>query len=299
MGGFLSTSVAMLVYAAKNPKTLDLAKLREAAFSDAPDPEGRRYGFVGLGQLLDRENFYLALSDARFAGFSFRMDTRKASAAAIRLLLEERIKEEKDAGQKVGSVRRKELRQAITDKMLSEAPYVPSLVDCIWDTQKGRLLVASSSPKSVQPLVDLFDGAFEMGLEIIEPQVDMANVFANLQNANGSHFAGYKTQPMGSASLARLDAEEKSAVAVLNSPEAVAQALADGLSIRKLALVASKSDDEAGQIFFSVDSALTISALRLPKADREDDEETTFIINAEICAAVVDIVEAMGETTRE
>lgn len=299
MGGFLSTSTAMIVCAANKPKTLDLAKLREAAFSDAPDPEGRRYGFVGLGQLLDTDNFYMALSDARFAGFSFRMDTRKPSSAAIRLLLEEKIKAERESGQKIGGARRKELREAITEKLTSEAPYIPSLVDCIWDSEKGRLLLGTASTKAAQPLLDLFDGVFEMDLEIIEPQVDMAMVFANLQKANGIQAAGYKIQPMGSASLASLNPDEKSAVAALNNPEAVTQALADGLSIRKMGLVASQSGEEEGQIFFTLDSALITSSLRLPKADKEDDEEATFIINAEICAKVADIVEALGEVERK
>lgn len=297
MGGFLSSSAPMLICRANDPKPLDIAKLREAAFTDAPDPEGRRYGFVGLGQLLDTENFYLALSDARFAAFSFRMDTRKPSAAAIRLQLEEKIKEEKEAGQKVGSARRKELREAITEALTSQAPYVPTLTDCIWDGEKGRLFVACASARAAQPLFDLFDGAFQMDLEIIEPQVDMGEVFAKIQRENGIMASGFKIQPMGSASLAGVDTDEKSAVAVMNKPEAVAQALADGLMIRKMGLVASRNEEDENQLFFTLDSGLVVSGLRLPKPDKDDEEDATFLINAEICATTADIVEALGETT--
>ncbi len=298
MGGFLSASTPMLICRANDPKPLDIARLREAAFTDAPDPEGRRYGFVGLGQLLDTENFYLALSDARFAAFSFRMDTRKPSAAAIRLQLEEKIREEKEAGQKIGSARRKELREAITEALTAQAPYVPSLTDCIWDGEKGRLLIGSVSAKAVQPLLDLFDGTFQMDLEVIEPHVDMQTVFAGIQRKNGIDVGGYNIQPMGSASLASEDMAEKSAVAVINKPEAVAQALADGLMIRKMGLVASRDENDENQIFFTLDSGLVVNGLRLPKPDKDDEEDATLLINAEICSTTADIVEALGEVTR-
>ncbi len=70
-------------------------------------------------------------------GFSFRQDTRKASGAVIRLQLAEAVREEIASGKKVGGKRKKELKEAITAKLTARAEFVPSVIDCLWDAEKG------------------------------------------------------------------------------------------------------------------------------------------------------------------
>ena len=122
--------------------------------------DGRRFGWVGLGDPLDTDGFELASVDARFMGFSFRLDTRKASGAVIQLQLAEAVREEIASGKKVGGKRKKELKEAITAKLTARAEFVPSVIDCLWDAEKGRLLVGSTSAKAVQPVLELFKTTF-------------------------------------------------------------------------------------------------------------------------------------------
>ncbi len=114
---------------------------------------------------------------------------------------------------------------------------MPSVIDCLWDAEKGRLLVGATSAKAVQPVLDLFKTTFGIGATPITPAGDMPKLFAASLRGEGYPCEGYTLHPMGSASLAASEqAEEKAAVAVLNSLNAVAQALEEGIAIQKTAL---------------------------------------------------------------
>ena len=294
MSGFISSSTAMTICKAASTATLDLDALRHHAFTPDIDADGRRFGWVGLGDLLDTDGFELASVDARFMGFSFRLDTRKASGAVIRLQLAEAVREEIASGKKVGGKRKKELKEAITAKLTAKAEFVPSLIDCLWDAEKGRLLVGSASAKAIQPVLDLFKATFGIDAAPITPTGDMPKLFATILRGEGYPCEGYTLHPMGSASLAASEqAEEKSSVAVQNSLNAVAQALEEGMAVQKLHLVATSDADPDRQMEFTLDVAGAVSGLKLPKAEKGTEEDATFLVNADICSQVADMVEAM------
>ena len=147
MSGFMSSSTALMVCKTDSPASLGLDALRQHAFTPEIDADGRRFGWVGLGDPLDTDGFELAAVDGRYSGFSFRLDTRKASGAVIRLQLAEAVREERASGKKVGGKRKKELKETITAKLTARAEFVPSVIDCLWDAEKGRLLVGGLRPK--------------------------------------------------------------------------------------------------------------------------------------------------------
>lgn len=295
MSGFMSSSTALMVCKTDSPASLDLDALRQHAFTPEIDADGRRFGWVGLGDPLDTDGFELAAVDGRYSGFSFRLDTRKASGAVIRIQLAEAVREERAAGKKVGGKRKKELKEAITAKVTAKAEFVPSLIDCLWDAETGRLLVASASAKAVQPVLDLFKTSFGIDAAPITPAGDMPKLFSAILRGEGYPCLGYTLHAMGSASLAASDqAEEKSAVAVQNSLNAVAQALEEGMAIQKLHLVATSASEPDWQVDFTLDASLAVSGLRLPKAEKGAGEDATFIINADICSKVADMVEALA-----
>ena len=94
---------------------------------------------------------------------------------------------------------------------------------------------------------------------------------------------------MGSASLSASEQpEKKSVVAVQNSLNAVAQTLEEGMTIQKLHLVVTSVSEPDWQVDFTLDSALTISGLRHPKAEKGAEEDATFLVNADACTAVAD-----------
>lgn len=295
MSGFMSSSTALMVCKTDSPASLGLDALRQHAFTPEIDADGRRFGWVGLGDPLDTDAFELAAVDGRYSGFSFRLDARKASGAVIRLQLAEAVRAERVSGKKVGSKRKKELKEAITAKLTARAEFVPSLIDCLWDAEKGRLLVGSASAKAVQPVLDLFKTTFGMDSAPITPAGNMPNLFSTILRGDGYPCEGCILHPMGSASLAASEqAEEKSAVAVQNSLNAVAQALEEGMAIQKLHLVATSANEPDWQVDFTLDASLTVSGLRLPKAEKGAGEDATFLLNADICSQVADMVEALA-----
>lgn len=294
MSGFMSSSTAMTICKADSAVELDLDALRRHAFTSDIDADGKRLGWVSLGDLLDTNGFEVASVDGRYSGFSFRLDARKASGAVIRLHLAEAVREERTSGKKVGSKRKKELKEAITAKLTARAEFVPSLIDCIWDAEKGRLLVGSASVKAVQPVLELFKATFGIDAAPITPAGDMPKLFATILRGEGYPCLGYTLHAMGSASLAASEqTEEKSAVAVQNSLNAVAQALDEGMVIQKLHLVATSASDPDWQADFTLDASLAISGLRLPKAEKGAEEDATFLLNANICSRVADMVEKL------
>lgn len=301
MGGFLSAKTAMIICKAEKTGHLDMDKLRQGAFTNALDPNGQRLGWVGLGDMLDTDNFFLALTDADFAGFSFRLDSRRPSAAVIRLQTAEKIREEEKNGQKVDRKRRKEIKEAVTARLTSEAPFVPAVFDCLWESRKGRLMIGTTSEKMVEKILDFFKGSFGISCEPLFPEKDMAAVFQALQKG-GLKVEDYYLRPLGTANLATANpAEEKSSVIVQNNAEAVDQALDDGLAIHKTSLFALRADltpeeieNEDSAINFTLDANLVVSGLRFPKAEKGSDQEATFLINADVCASVADMVESLA-----
>lgn len=173
MSGFMSSTTAMTICKVNSTVKFTLDALRNDTFTPDIDADGRRLGWVALGNPLDTDGFELASVDGRYSGFSFRLDTRKASGAVIRLQLADAVREERASGKKVGNKRKKELKEAITAKLTARAEFVPSVIDCIWDAEKGRLLIGSSAAKAVQPVLDLFKTTFGMDAVPITPAGDM------------------------------------------------------------------------------------------------------------------------------
>lgn len=295
MAGLMSSSVGMIICAAENPSRLDVEALRAASFSDVVDPDGIKSGWVGLGDLLDTDNFFLATCDSRYQGFSWRMDARRPSAAVVRLQLEEKLRAEKAKGVKVSAKRKKEMREEITARLLAACEFIPSLTDCVWDSEKGRLFILSNSEKMVERICAAFLGAFKIDAAPIVPEMEMTEVYGQIQQANGSQLPGWRVQPLGSANLRSApDDAETSSVAVQNNPDAVNEALGKGLAIKRISLVAESAENADLELRFSINDDLRISGLRLPRAEKGAEEEAVFIVNASICGDAADIAQEIS-----
>lgn len=144
-------------------------------------------------------------------------------------------------------------------------------------------------------MLELFKTTFGMDVTPLTPAGDMPKLFASILRGEGYPCEGYTLHPMGSASLSASEqAEEKAAVAVQNSLNAVAQALEESMAIQKLHLVATSDADPDRQLEFTLDAGLAVSGLKLPRAEKGAEEDATFLVNADVCAAVADMVERVA-----
>lgn len=293
MSGFMSSTTAMKIFEAQ-AKEPDSDKLRKHVFTPTPGPDGKRVGWVGLGDPLDLD-FSFGIDFGRFLAFSLRIDERKPSSAAIKIRLAEAIKEETAAnGGKVSGKRKKELKEAITATVTSKADFIPSLADCIWDVDAQRLYVSTASESVLAILLKLFHKTFGVTPAPISPKADMAEIFAKAFRESISVDGGTEVSANGcSVTLATPEQQEdKAHVVVVNNQGAVATALEEGLRITKMALLAVDGEQETT---FSLADDLAISGLKLPKGEKGDDADATFLLKAEACAHAAHIVEALSK----
>lgn len=294
MSGFLSSSTSMTICHVEKPLQVTPEALRKNAFNEAIDPDGFRFGWTGLGELLDTENFFLALSDGRFCGFSYRIDSRKPSQAVIRLQLAEKIRDEEAKGAKPGSKRKRELREEITETLTTQCEFAPMLVDCIWDLEKGRLMIAATAQKILDRVLEHFKGSFGMEAVPIGPERDMSEVFSAIQSAGGMQLAGVFLETRGTASLKSSPQNpEKTSIAVQNSQDAVSQALTSGMTISKMSFTA-REDGLDEEWNFTLNTDLAVTGLRLPKPEKGQDLDSIFLLNATRCSLTADLAEKLG-----
>lgn len=292
MSGFMSSTTIMKIFEAR-AKEPDSDKLRKYAFTPTPGPDGKRVGWVGLGDPLDLD-FSFGIDHGRFLTFSLRIDERKPSSAAIKIRLAEAIKEEEAAkGGKVSGKRKKELKEAITATVTSKADFIPSLTDCIWDLDAQRLYVSTASESVLGILLELFNKTFDVTPAPVSPKTDMAEIFARAFRES-ILVDGTEVSANGcSVTLATPEQQEdKAHVVVVNNQGAVATALEEGLRITKMALLAVDAEQE---LAFALAEDLVISGLKLPKGEKADDADATFLIKAEACAHAAHVVEALNK----
>lgn len=293
MSGFMSSTTVMKIFEAQ-AKEPDSDKLRKHVFTPTPGPDGKRVGWVGLGDPLDLD-FSFGIDFGRFLAFSLRIDERKPSSAAIKIRLAEAIKEETAAnGGKVSGKRKKELKEAIAATVTSKADFIPSLADCIWDVDAQRLYVSTASESVLAILLELFHKTFGVTPAPISPKADMAEIFAKAFRESISVDGDTEVSANGcSVTLATPEQQEdKAHVVVVNNQGAVATALEEGLRITKMALLAVDGEQETT---FSLADDLAISGLKLPKGEKGDDADATFLLKAEVCAHAAHIVEALSK----
>jgi DNA recombination-dependent growth factor C len=291
MSGFMTSTTALKIFAAQVVAP-DADNVRQHVFTPTPRPDGKRIGWVGLGDPLDLD-FSFGIDHGQFMAFSLRIDERKPSGAAIKIRLAEALKEEAAANEgRVPRNRKKELKESITAAVTAKADYIPSLADCILDVDAKRLYVATTSESVLTSLLELFQQTFGVMPTQLFPQADMADVFAGLFRESAT-LDGTEVCANGcTVTLATPEqAEDAAQVAVVNNESAVATALEEGLRITKMALATRKDGEET---FFTLSGDLAITGLKLPKGEKGD-EDATFLLKADTCAQVASIVEALSK----
>lgn len=295
MSGFLGSNVSMTICSVEEPHPLTPELLRKGAFTEVIDPEGKRFGWTGMGELLDTDNFFLSIEETRFCGFSYRIDSKKPSSAVIRLQIAEKIRDEEKQNGKIGAKRKKEIREQVIENLTLQCDFAPALIDCIWDMEKNRLYIASTSIKLADRILAHFKASFGMDAVPLVPEKDMSEVFSKIQYAGGAEIDGIFLEPIGSANLqSSPQSSEKQAIAILNSHDAISQALTCGMNINKIRFLAKEPGTEE-EWCFTVNVDLQASGLQMPKPDKnENGIEGSFLMNAERCARTADLIETLS-----
>ena len=86
-------------------------------------------------------------------------------------------------------------------------------------------------------------------------------------------------------------------MAVQNNMASVVNALDEGFSVQKLRLV-GEADALPDMIFdFSLDTSLVVSGFKLPKVEKCIERDVYFLLKADTCVMVVDIVKQCATIT--
>lgn len=311
MPGFLSTTTALRIFTINGKPQEPTATLEDAAFRSQPKdpgPDGKIIGFVGLGDPLDTD-FAFDTTHEQYIALSLRMDERKPSAAAIRMRLAEAIKAEADANEgKISRNRKKELKERITAELTAKADFVPSLVDILWDTEQGRVLVFSTAENSISLALELFERVFGVHAEPIFPANDMATLFQRIYAGDSTYTLQLDTERWAEVIsddyivllTTPENAEERASVTARGSQEPGIKALEKGLEIRRMGILANiyegpDADADPTVICqFSLDNALTVTGLKMPKHERGNDKEADFLLKAAHAFTVANLVERLG-----
>ena len=284
MAGLLGSTASFTVFTAEAPKTLDYGLLPQHGFTTTIDEDGTRSGWVGIGNAVDVD-FIVGIDHGQFAAFSLRVDTRKVPSAALKLQLDEALQqEEQGLGKKVPRARKKELKEEITLMLLSRAVWTPSLTDCLWDLEAGLLLIFASGKKA-EAALERFRETFGIAPEALTPG-PMQDFFSRLFNGNVS-CEEWTLAYADAASLSQSDA----AVTVVNTSATLETALGEGLDIQKMRLTATQGGTE---LEFALDASLTVSGLKLPKAQKGADDAATVLLKADTCSMVARLVKTLA-----
>ena len=172
---------------------------------------------------------------------------------------------------------------------------MPALIDCLWDLEHNQLFIASVSGKVLESVLEFFKKTFDVEPISIAPESDMPQVLMKVHQSEDLHLAGYSLLAMGSANLINNESEEKSQVTVQNDTKAVAAAIEDGLLPSKLHIQATSEEDENLQLDFVLGADLTVNKLKLPKPEKGAEHDAVFLVNADLCARVSNLVRALGK----
>lgn len=311
MSGFMNATTAMKIFTVTGDAKDYSENLEAASFIAQPEavgPDGRRVGWVGLGDPLDT-GFQFGPDVERFIALSMRIDERKPSAAAIKMRLAEAIMQEKEANDgKISNARKKELKELITAKVAAKADFVPTLVDCIWDVPEGVLLLSSTAEQTISLTLELFERTFGIKIEPIFPAIDMAAFFKGIYlderpyryqleerwvDMLPDNYAVTLASPEG--------AEERATVVAKGEMETGKKALENGLLIKKMGLSLDFYHGEIGDdsqpeeaILLTLQDDLSVSGLKLPKAERGAERETDFILKAECCISAANVIRLLN-----
>ncbi|MBF0230385.1 MAG: recombination-associated protein RdgC [Desulfamplus sp.] len=170
--GLLSSSVSIARYRVdgkieENVMEIIHAGLKQNAITTIED----EYAEVTMGWTPfesnfnpDFEKFTFTFGD--FFLFSFRIDKKSVPSKIIQkhvsIEIEKKLKEE--GRQFISKNEKKEIRESITDKLMSQMPSTPNIYDVLWNHESQKVLFFSTQKAANEELETLFSKSFKLRL---------------------------------------------------------------------------------------------------------------------------------------
>lgn len=223
-----------------------------------------------------------------FLCFALRVDTRKVPGPVLKKHLAEAIREEeskKNTAGKPGAVsraRKKELKELISARLLSQAEPVPSTVDVALDTQSGLLYVASVSSTQLELVCDYCKQSFGVTPQPVTAGVeDVPGLLRSLyESSRDVPFDGhtYTLAEAGQLTLLREGEENGAEVTVKNEADSARTGLETGLSIKKMKFQMERVGEEELAWEFTLDAGLRFSGLKTPRVEKQSDDDPDAVL---------------------
>lgn len=296
--GFMSGSAALSIFKVPGcDKFFSEDKLRARAFTPQIDDTNERLGWVGFGDMLDC-HLGVGVMHGNFAAFSLRVDTRKPGAGAIKLQLAEAIREEEArTGGIVSRERKQEIKESVTMRVTAATPFSPSLVDCIVDFERERLLVSTLSEKVLDKVCQFFVDTF--GCEKPEPlslsaRCNLSEELGQICRGKMLRMDGWEVSAHGTAHLGI--PESGATVTVKKDDASINAALESGYQVFQAHLLAVNSGDWECEYDFVLAANLNVSGLKLPRWGKDDENRDGIIfLQADFLGRAAALVELLGE----
>lgn len=129
------------------------------------------HGWVPLGCYRSLDFYGNTVCVGRYVAFSLRLDRRMIPAAAFKKALEDALDAELERTAKkfLSRDRKKELAEQTKLKILTRIPPTPTVVDLVWDTQGGTLLVTTHASAPLKIVEALFATTFGRKVKSFTP----------------------------------------------------------------------------------------------------------------------------------
>lgn len=284
----MSKTCPVTVFKVNTPAVITLDKLKQFAFQpiDELKTETKGVGWTSFDDMLDTAWSSSGPEYGEWLCFALRVDTRKIPAAVLKKHLAEAYKDELEKLQVEGKNfisrgRKKELKEQVQLRLLSQIQPAPMVVDLALDTSTGLLYASTVSNPLLETLTDYLKTSFDMepeelalaGLEARSADLQEAYAVESFLSGIYGHSAdveldghSFTVAEAGEVTLGQADGRS---VTTKNEQDSVMAGLQAGLYFQKLKMTLVRADS-GEQWTVTMDRGFRFPALKCPVVIGDD-----------------------------
>lgn len=290
MSGFLSGSTALSLYKIDDAAAVTTDKIKQYAFRsiDNIDSEAKAWGWTSIEDMLDTAWERSVPEKGEFLCFALRIDTRKVPGPVLQKHLALAIREEQECRRAEGDtdpiskVRKKELKEQVSARLLAKIEPVPATVDVAFDTRSGCFYLGTTSASLCELFRAYAEQSFGPELQSLWPEVDDVPVLLKslYQQSRDVPYDGhtYALAEAGQLTLLRAGAEDAAEVTVKNEADSARTGLEAGLVVTKLKLRMERIGDESLVWEFTLNAEARFLGLKTPKVEKSDEDDPDAVL---------------------